>query len=138
MEDSKSCEFCDEKFETVKDCKKHMKSHSYQVAKFKCVDCEFVGTNEYSMEVHNGKCHTDNFECGMCEFVAGNEEKLELHLFTCEIYHCFVCNIKGTNISEMKRHIESEHDGNQKLRHVKLSTNNANEVTFKSYFIEEI
>ena len=39
---------------------------------------------------------------------------------------------------EMKRHIESEHDRNQKLRHVKLSMNNANEVTLKSYFIEEI
>ena len=42
-----------------------MKGHNDQVAKFKCVDCEFVGTNEYTMEVHIGKYHTDVFECGI-------------------------------------------------------------------------
>ena len=41
--------------------KKHMKTHSYKEAKFKCEDCEFVGQCRETMEVHMGKAHTDNF-----------------------------------------------------------------------------
>ena len=88
MEDPKLCELCDKKFETVKELRKHMKSHSYKNAQYKCVEFDFLGTNEYTMEVHNGKDHSDNFECGLCEYAAETEENLELHLFTCEMYHC--------------------------------------------------
>ena len=142
--DSKSCELCDKKFENINDLKKHMKGHSYQTAKFKCVNCEFVGTNDYTMEVHNGKDHSDNFESGLCEYAAENEESLELHLFTCEIYHCTAtsgktqCNLKGKNLSEMKKHLEKEHEGNGIMRHVKMCTHNMNEVAVKGYYMEEI
>ena len=51
-----------------------MKSHSYQDAKYKCVDCDFVGKNELTMDVHTGRYHTDIFECGICEFITESEE----------------------------------------------------------------
>ena len=59
------CELCEKVFETVKEMKKHLQTHSYKKANFKCVDCEFVGTNEETMEVHIGKTHADIFECGL-------------------------------------------------------------------------
>ena len=61
VENQKSCEICDETFQTEKELRKHVKGHYYYMAKFNCVDCDFVGTNEYTMEVHNGKYHTDVF-----------------------------------------------------------------------------
>ena len=88
-----------------------MKGHNDQVAKFKCVDCEFVGTNEYTMEVHIGKYHTDVFECGICDYIADTEENLDIHLFTCEIYECTgsygsfpkrtYCNLSVKDLSEI-------------------------------------
>ena len=88
LESSSTCELCDKKFDSAEKLKRHVKSYSYQDAKFKCVDCNFVGTNDMTMEVHNGKFHTDIFDCGICEYVAESEDNLDLHLFTCEIYHC--------------------------------------------------
>ena len=40
------------------------------------------------MEVHVGKCNTDNFECGLCDSKFKDLDTLELHLRTCEIYEC--------------------------------------------------
>ena len=62
-----------------------MMSHSYKYVKFKCEDCNFGGENKYTMEVHNGKSHTNQKECGICEYKA---ENLEIYLTTCEIYIC--------------------------------------------------
>ena len=133
MESSSTCELFDKKFDT----------------KFKFVDCNFVGTNDMTMEVHNGKFHTDIFDCGICEYVAETEEdNLDLHLFTCEIYHCTAtfgsfpnrteCTKKYKNLSEMKRHVEKEHDENTKIKHIKISKNNPDEVTWKSYYLDEL
>ena len=142
LETSSICELCDKKFETADKLQKHMKCHSYQDAKFKCVDCNFVGTNNLTMEVHNGKYHTDIFECGICEYVAESEEKLELHLFTCEIYHCNgsngKCTAKDKSLSEMKRHLEKEHDENATLKHIKISKSNPDEVDWKCYYLDEV
>ena len=125
-----------------------MKGHNYQVAKFKCVDCEFVGTNEYTMEVHIGKYHTDVFECVICDYIADTEENLDILLFTCEIYECTGsygsfpkrtnCNLSGKDISEMKEHLDKEHEGTAILKHIKLSTTNQEEVSFKGYHLEEL
>ena len=56
--------------------KRHMRNHSFNEAKFKCEDCDFVGQSGETMEVHIGKNHTDNFECGLCELNFGNIVKL--------------------------------------------------------------
>ena len=70
------------KFQNAGDMKKHMKTHSFKEAKFKCEDCDCVGQSRETMEVHIGKTHTDNFECGLWEQTFGNIEKLETHLKT--------------------------------------------------------
>ena len=63
-------------FENAKEMKKHLQTHSYKKANFKCVDCEFVGTNEETMEVHIGKTHADIFVCGLCDYKAENPWKV--------------------------------------------------------------
>ena len=82
------CEICDEELADVKKMKRHMKSHSYIRIKFKCEDCDFVGENDYSMDVHIGKAHSNDYECGLCDLKLETSEKLEIHLFTCEIFPC--------------------------------------------------
>ena len=78
----KICELCEKKFNNSNDFKKHMKTHSYKEARFKCEDCDFVGKCLETMEIHLGKSHTDTFECGLCENDLGNLENLSLHLHT--------------------------------------------------------
>ena len=96
------CELCEKVFETVKEMKKHLQTHSYKKANFKCVDCEFVGTNEETMEVHIGKTHADIFECGLCGYEVETLEKLDIHLFTCEVYICSKCDFLEKSLSEVK------------------------------------
>ena len=101
-----------------------------------------------TMDVHTGKYHTDIFECGICEFIAESEEGLEIHLFTCEIYHCngqygsfpnsVACTVKSKNISDMKRHLEKEHDENATIKHRKISKNNPEEVDCKYYYLDQL
>ena len=47
----KKCELCENKFVNHAEMKKHMRSHSYKEAKFKCEDCDFVGERFETMEV---------------------------------------------------------------------------------------
>ena len=82
----KGCDLCEKQFNNLSDFNRHMKSHLYKEAKFRCEDCPFVGKNFETMEVHAGKAHTDNLECGLCENNFENIENLNLHLQTCEIY----------------------------------------------------
>ena len=83
--------------------KKHLQTHSYKKANFKCVDCEFVGTNEETMEVHIGKTHADIFVCGLCDYKAETLEELDIHLFTCEVYICSKCDFLEKSLSELKK-----------------------------------
>ena len=63
----RKCELCNKQFNNPNDFKKHMKSHSYKEAKFKCEDCDFVGKCAETMDVHMGKTHTDSFKFSLCE-----------------------------------------------------------------------
>merc|ERR1712129_411012 len=118
-----SCELCNETIDNVKEKKKHMLSHSYKSAVFQCEDCNFVGENKYTMEVHSGKNHTNERECGICEYRTESEENLELHLTTCEIYICDMCDIRMKSLSNMKAHITKEHK-DKWLIHLKMNRNN--------------
>ena len=107
---SKICEVCDQEFETLSKMKKHLKTHSYKKVEFKCVECDFVGSSEETMEVHYGKNHSDSFECGICEYKAETLESLEIHLVTCELFKCLYCNYSDKNLSEFKKHTTKEHE----------------------------
>ena len=63
----RSCNLCDKVSRNAAEMKKHVISHSYTKANFKCDDCDFVGESEYTMEVHIGKFHSEKYECGICD-----------------------------------------------------------------------
>ena len=119
--------------------KKHIKSHSYKQAKFKCDDCDFVGESELTMEVHIGKQHLEKYECGLCEFEAQNFENL-VHLNTCEVYQCGGCEKIFKTIKEVETHIEEKQyeDGWHFVYHLKLDRIKSNKVSEKTYHSEEI
>jgi prefoldin subunit 5 len=127
---SKKCELCDKDFENVREIKKHLKTHSYKKVEFKCVECDFVGASEETMEVHYGKSHSDSFECGICEYKAETFENLEIHLVTCEIFKCRYCDFNEKNLSEFKKHTAKEHNPGQfhTILHYKMDRTNQNEV----------
>ena len=65
--------------------KKHLVTHSYKEIRYKCEECDFVGQNEVTMEVHFGKLHPAKFECGLCALEAGSLENIEIHFNTHEV-----------------------------------------------------
>ena len=127
---SRKCELCDKEFENDRDMKKHLKTHSYKKVEFKCVDCDFVGASEETMNVHYGKKHSDSFECGICDYKAETYEQLKIHLFTCEIFKCRDCDFSDKNLGEFKKHTVKEHNPGKfhTLFHYKLDRINQNEV----------
>ena len=43
-----------------------MKSHSYKLLKYRCVECHFVGENDLTMDVNVKRYYANDFECGIC------------------------------------------------------------------------
>ena len=91
-----------------------------------------------TMEVHIGKCCYTYCECSLCEYRPESLENLELHLVTCEIYECNECFIRVKHLSEIKEHIQTEHDKGKYLNHLKLDRKNASKVDFKHISIDKV
>ena len=136
------CDLCGCEIVNAEQMKKHMKTHSFKKAQYKCEDCNFVGQSVETMEVHNGKGHNDAFECGICDISLGNSESLDTHLITCEVYKCnfHSCSFKHSTLSDIKLHLEKEHGGGKylQIQHLKISRMNQDEVTTKNYHYAEI
>ena len=83
---------------------------------YKCEDCNFVATDEISLELHNERKHTGFFECVFCEYTADDEKDLNMHLHTCETYTCGECEPKflAKNIHDLKAHLIRKHADNSK------------------------
>ena len=107
-----------------------------------CENCGFECKSIYTMEVHIGKCVSNNFECGLCDAKFENLISLELHLRTCEIYECSECYQKIKTISDMKKHFAENHascdKGKDVIQHLKIDLKSLSEVIIKSYFISEL
>ena len=96
-----------------KDLKEHMKLHSYKKANYQCIDCNYIGDSQSTMDIHIGKRHSKQFECGLCESEFRTLDELELHLFTCETYCCNkdTCDeFTLKTLEEMKTHIRETHE----------------------------
>ena len=65
--DTKTCDLCNQLFETAREMKMHRNIHSYE--------CEFTCETIESIEVHIGKCCYNYFECGLCEVRVENLEQ---------------------------------------------------------------
>ena len=66
------------------------------------------------MEVHAGKCCSENFDCGLCNITVDSLEILKTHLVSCEVYECKECFERVNKLSEIKLHIENVHDKTKK------------------------
>ena len=88
------------------------------------------------MEVHVGCCREKDFECGLCGGGFSEKEDLEIHLRTCEMYErdSISCLQRSKNPSEMKKHIDENHDTYTQLNHLKIDRKNKFEVTSTSHF----
>ena len=120
-----------------------MLSHTYTYIdndECKCEECEFKGTNEWTMQLHHGKIHNKSIECGLCQYKAKDLENLNLHLKTCETYQCDVCENVTQTITGMKNHIKENHEkcGLSNIFHIKLDRMDDNEAKYKEYKQSEI
>ena len=132
-----TCEFCEKKFENENDLKYHLKEHSYKRANYRCTECDFVGRQPITMEIHLGKYHSDKFECGLCDSETKDFETLQTHLFTCEIYMCQSCKKRFKGLSDIKKHIQEEHE-KSKIYHIKMDRIDENEISDTLFSIEDI
>ena len=119
------CELCGKQFENINAIKKHMKEQTYKNAKIKCEECDFIGQNEITMEVHYGKFHSKNFDCGICDNEAKSLANLQMHLFTCEMFKCSVCEkkVKGKHSKPIKPHVITVHNDSCGIEHLKINRN---------------
>ena len=142
----KSCDICETVIGSIKEMRKHLKTHSfsgeyskYSTQNYKCEDCNFISATTETMEVHVGKCHKDILECGLCDFNSETLENLETHLGTCEIYECSYCELRTKFLKDIKSHIEKEHVPDATLLyHMKMKRSEPDIVDFKSYKIHEV
>ena len=50
------------------------------IQNFKCDECEFIGGNDATMQVHIRKYHAEKIECGLCYVEESDQESLCIHL----------------------------------------------------------
>ena len=126
----KECDFCDDMIESGNEMILHLKFiHTGRNVAYKCEDCDFIGENGCSLDVHHGKNHNPNFECGLCDYLGKTLEKFEMHLTTCEAYICMACNFRGRFIADIRTHMRKEHsDDNIRITHAKLDRKDDNAV----------
>ena len=72
-------------------CERELKDErllNQQKFEFKCEDCSFGGSNEWTMVIHYGRVQKETLACGLCDLEVNDSEQLETHLSTCESYIC--------------------------------------------------
>ena len=115
---------------------RHLKQHSYKKLIYKCEDCEYLASDELTLEVHSGKVHSGIFECALCGYKGSDLENLELHLGTCETFECKYCDLKLKNVGEVENHLEKVHPKHQKhtdILNTKMSRKNSETVSQRTW-----
>ena len=80
-----------------------------------------------------------HYHCGLSDYVTNDQESLEIHLKTCEIYRCTKCGNVAINLQNIKSHIhQDEGENNNRVVHTKISRESTEEVTSKTYCLEEV
>ena len=137
-----ACELCTEELKSKNEMRLHMISHSYIMKEnndLKCEHCDFIGKNDWTMQMHYGKSHSKIMECGLCQFVPKDLENLNIHLKTCETYECDTCDHVTKTIANMKKHIrESKECESSTIYHIKIDRKDVNEANSKEYKQSEI
>ena len=72
-------EGCNSSFKNRSNKRQHVKS-MHGTEKFKCQDCDYVGTSQRVVRVHYGTHHgVKYFACELCDFRAGYQYKIDRH-----------------------------------------------------------
>ena len=143
------CDLCDKTFETEIERNIHRKTHSFKSrfvnTKWEeqvCENCGFECKSIYTMEIHIGKCNSNNYECGLCDEKFDDLTTLELHLRSCEIYECSECYKKDKDLNDMKKHFVNDHaeckEGSDIIQHLKIDSENLSEVIIKSLYLSKL
>ena len=65
------------------------------------------------MDYSNSQLHINGYiECGLCETTAKELECLEIQLKTCDTYECVNCEKESKKISDIRRHMTENENGN--------------------------
>lgn len=102
-----NCDSCDSKFKTTQQLQVHRKTHAEP--NIKCTDCEFMFTNENSMQVHRLRIHLKKktFDCDFCDKNFTNFSTLGTHMRTHtgeKPYKCSVCHKLFADRSNFRKH----------------------------------
>jgi hypothetical protein len=138
---SKTCDLCNKTFKSYDKFRNHKFDHTNwdrKTNKYSCKECDFIGNNMFTHEVHMGKVHTKNYECGLCDVGLKNLENLEIHQSTCEMYRCRSCGKKEKTISDIKKHTQLFHGPSSIIDHLKLCRNDQQEVNEQMYWDFEL
>ena len=143
------CEICDYTFKDYmgkpwggKQIESHMITHSIKSSgtlNYKCIECDFWGSNILTMEVHMKKNHSEKIKCGLCDCEFKSIESLDTHLQTCETYRCFDCDNIFITLEGVKEHVTQQHSGeNVSFKHSKSDRFNADFFVDKNYNFKEL
>ena len=88
--------------------------------------------------VHNGKCCVSEFECGLCDMKVDTLENLETHLASCEVYECEECEKRFTKLSDIKLHLEDDHNKDKYFYHLKMHRIVKSKVDSKKYSYNDV
>ena len=97
-----------------------------------------MGDDFETMEVHGGKRSTNNFECGLCDLPMNSLENLETHLASCEVYECDNCEKRYKSLSDIKLHLEKEHNKETTFFHLKMNRIIKEKVDCKKYNYSDV
>ncbi|KAL5276772.1 hypothetical protein ACFFRR_002163 [Megaselia abdita] len=101
------CDSCGSKFKTTQQLQVHRKTHAEP--NVKCTDCEFMFTNENSMQVHRLRIHLKKktFDCDICDKNFTNFSTLATHMRTHtgeKPFKCSVCGKLFSDRSNFRKH----------------------------------
>lgn len=128
------CDACDSKFKTTQQLQVHRKTHAEP--NIKCTDCDFMFTNENSMQIHRLKIHLKkkSFECDICDKTFANYSTLTNHTRTHtgeKPFKCSVCqkffsdrsNFRKHQYTHMKRSMRDHNTSKKRLEAIEKDKN---------------
>ena len=117
-----------------------MINHTCKSIQFQCTLCNYGAYDEIEIDIHCGKEYGQTYNWGLCDYEANDLQSLEIHLKTCEIHKCTKCGFITINLQNVKSHSQTDHEAEKTKRivHTKLIRESTEEVTSKSYSLEEL
>jgi KRAB domain-containing zinc finger protein len=126
-----ACQFCERKYSSQCDLKKHIKFHENPEL-FKCKICEYQATLMSSLKNHLRARHLNremNLKCDRCDYKSDLKGSLKVHMrihvkFREMKLICHQCGYKTDNKGHFNRHMKNTHESlNKKLKNSSTAIN---------------